>query len=211
MEMLGKDELERLMFFEQAREQSEKEYQDNPEDAHALTKWGGALLELAHFRQGSDAYGTIGEAVEKFEKALSLEPKKHDALWCLGNAYTSQGFLTSDTGEAKAYFNRATDCFKKALNEEPNNDTYKKALEMTSKAPQLHAELQKQISNAQIIPGSGSGREGGGGGGGSRAPKKPRISDFWYDVGGWVCFFGIAAGIVAVTRSAPPPQPMAVR
>ena len=28
----------------------------------ALTKWGGALLELAHFRQGSDAYGTIGEA-----------------------------------------------------------------------------------------------------------------------------------------------------
>ena len=28
----------------------------------ALTKWGGALLELAHFRQGSDAYVTIAEA-----------------------------------------------------------------------------------------------------------------------------------------------------
>ena len=27
----------------------------------ALTRWGGALLELAHFRQGPEAYGMIQE------------------------------------------------------------------------------------------------------------------------------------------------------
>lgn len=27
----------------------------------ALTKWGGALLELAHFRQGNEAYEMIEE------------------------------------------------------------------------------------------------------------------------------------------------------
>jgi hypothetical protein len=34
----------------------------------ALTKWGGALLELAHFRQGEEAYGMIEEAISKFEQ-----------------------------------------------------------------------------------------------------------------------------------------------
>ena len=28
----------------------------------ALTRWGGALLELAHFRQGPEAYAMIQEA-----------------------------------------------------------------------------------------------------------------------------------------------------
>ena len=34
--------------------------------------------------------------------------------------------------------------------QEPTNDVYKKALDMTAQAPQLHAELQKQIAGSQV-------------------------------------------------------------
>ena len=34
--------------------------------------------------------------------------------------------------------------------QEPTNDVYKKALEMTHQAPALHAELQKQIQASQV-------------------------------------------------------------
>ena len=56
----------------------------------AIIRWGGALLELAHFQQGPEAYQMIEEAAAKFKEALRINPRKHDALWCLGNAYTSQ-------------------------------------------------------------------------------------------------------------------------
>ncbi len=66
----------------------------------------------------------IEEAVEKIESALEIDPRKHEALWCLGNAYTSQGFLHATVQKAQEYFDRAQDCFKKALKEEPNNEVY---------------------------------------------------------------------------------------
>ncbi|KAK9813199.1 hypothetical protein WJX72_010462 [[Myrmecia] bisecta] len=204
MEQLTREELERLMFFEQAREAAEHDYNANNRDAGALTRWGGALLELAHVRQGNEAAHMIEEAVEKFRLALAVDAKKHDTLWCLGNAYTSQGFLTGETVTAQALFDKATDCFKRALAEDPTSEVYQKGLEMTSKAPALHAELQRQMAQqGQLVSGGGSG-----GGGGGLAQKKSSYTDFWYDVGGWVCFAGICVGMMALARSsagAPPP------
>lgn len=78
------------------------------------------------------------QAVSKLQQAITLNPKKHDALWCLGNALTSQGFLYADSTRANDFFDKARDCFQRALDEEPRNETYKKALEMTHKAPYLH-------------------------------------------------------------------------
>ena len=73
----------------------------------------------------------IERAVKKFDAALKINPRKHDALWCLGNALTSQGFLFREQSKAEEYFNKAKSCFQRALNEEPTNEIYKKALEMT--------------------------------------------------------------------------------
>jgi len=53
------DELERVIFFERAKEEAELAVERDPRDSSALTRWGGALLELAHFRQGHDAYDMI--------------------------------------------------------------------------------------------------------------------------------------------------------
>ncbi|KAG7672644.1 hypothetical protein Ndes2526B_g08828 [Nannochloris sp. 'desiccata'] len=204
METLGREDIERLMFFEQAREHAEREYKANNKDAMALTKWGGALLELAHFRQGGEAYEMIEDAIEKFEKALLIDSKRHDALWCLGNAYTSQGFLSGDASSAEGFFSKAGDCFQKAVDQEPANESYKRALEMSSKAPQLYEELQRQLQAAGASLGSprggeGSGSAGGRGGGGMK--QEPLVSDFWYDVGGWVALVALGFGIVALSRT----------
>ena len=57
----------------------------------------------AHFKQGPEAVEMIEQAVSKLEAALKINPKKHDALWCLGNALTSQGFLYQEASKAKEY------------------------------------------------------------------------------------------------------------
>lgn len=57
-----------------------------------------------------------------------------------------QGFLTADSGKAQQFFNLATEQFDEALQQDPSNEVYRKALEMTKKAPELHAELQRQLA-----------------------------------------------------------------
>lgn len=168
------------------------------------------MLELAHFRQGGEAYEMIEDAIEKFEKALELDSKRHDALWCLGNAFTSQGFLSSDATTANEYFTKAGTCFKKAVDHEPSNESYQRALEMSSKAPQLYVELQRQLQAANASmggPGSveASTSMGSGASGGRKASQKSpsMISDFWYDVAGWGVLVAIGFGIAAMSRGAP--------
>lgn len=171
-------------------------------NVQALTKWGGALLELAHFRQGHEAYSMIEDAVEKFKNALKIDSKRHDALWCLGNAYTSQGFLSASTEVSEDFFVKAGDCFQQAVDMEPNNESYKRALEMSAKAPQLYAELQKQLAIANAQGGSAAVESSKAN---AKVESKPMISDFWYDVAGWVCLVGIGFGIAALSsRTASP-------
>lgn len=46
-----------------------------------------------------------------------VNPKKHDTLWCLGNAHTSHAFLTPDQEEAKNCFDKASEYFQQAVEE----------------------------------------------------------------------------------------------
>ncbi|KAK9813927.1 hypothetical protein WJX73_005252 [Symbiochloris irregularis] len=197
---LSRDDIDRLVFFEQAQEAAEREYAKNNNDIMAIIRWGGALLELAHFRQGEEAYDMIEQASEKFKQALRIDPKKHDALWCLGNAYTSKGFLSTDESVAHKCFADAADCFQKALKEDPKSEVYQKALEMTSKAPALYAELQRQLRASQEGTLASGGPLGGGGGG-----ARPKASnEGWYDLAGWGIMVVAVIGILALARNSQP-------
>ena len=101
---------ERKDFFERARRQAEDDYNKNKRDASALTRWGGALLELANYMPSDEAPQYVDDAVRKFQEALTIDPRRDEALWCLGNAYTSQGFLSPQKMKAMELFARAKVC-----------------------------------------------------------------------------------------------------
>lgn len=143
------------------------------------------------------------DAIEKFHEALSIDQGRHDALWCLGNAYTSQGFLSADVGTANTFFDKAGEAFKLAAAQEPHNESYKRAMDMAKKAPALYLELQKQLQAA----GQGSPL-----GEGSRqavqsvkeASDKAWMGDIWFDVAGWGVLLAVGFGIAVIAqRSAP--------
>ncbi|GLC37194.1 hypothetical protein PLESTM_000552800 [Pleodorina starrii] len=132
MSLFG-DDPEREQFFEIAKQQAQREFESDNTNVQALVRWGGALLELAHFKQGDESADTIKEAITKLQQAISLDSDRTDAYWCLGNAYTSLGFLCPDKSKANQNFKEASKAFKHCYEKEPSNETYKKALEMCEK------------------------------------------------------------------------------
>ncbi|KAG5598019.1 hypothetical protein H5410_039251 [Solanum commersonii] len=127
--------MEMLLSLERARKSAETSYAQNPLDGDNLARWGRVLLNLARFEHGAESKQMISDATSKLKKALTLNPKKkHDVLWCLGNAYTSYGLLTTDMDAAALYFEKATMFFKQASDADPSNDLYRKSLDAAAKS-----------------------------------------------------------------------------
>lgn len=200
---MGSD-FDRLLFFEHARKSAETAYTKNPLDAENLTRWGGALIELSQFQSAEESRQMLSDAVSKLEEALTINPKKHDAMWCLANAFTTKAFMIPDMEEAKPFFHQAAEYFQQAVEEDPANDLYKKSLEVSAKAPELHAEIHKQQAFGQQVLGGGPSSSSTST---KTASKKKKSSEFTYDVLGWVI---LAAGIVVwlgFAKNQAPPQP----
>ncbi|CAA6667883.1 unnamed protein product [Spirodela intermedia] len=199
---LQQNEFDRLVFFEAARKTSEANYAKNPLDADNLTRWGGALLELSQFQNGPECLKMVKEAVSRLEQALEVNPKKHDTLWCLGNAHTQHAFLATDQDMAKAYFTKATTCFRQAVEEDPGNELYLKSLEVTVKAPDLHLEIQRQAASQQAAASPPSSASN------AKVSKKKKSNDLTYDICGWIILaVGIITWVGMAKSHLPPPPP----
>ncbi|KAK4417903.1 Mitochondrial import receptor subunit TOM20 [Sesamum alatum] len=198
------NDFDRLLFFEHARRTAEATYAKDPLDADNLTRWGGVLLELSQFQNGDESKKMIQDAIDKLEEALVVNPRKHDALWCLGNAYTSNAFLVPDLDEARVDFHKATQYFEQAYELEPQNELYKKSLEVAAKAPELHVEIHKHGLGQQAMapgpPASSSTKQ--------QSTKKSKGSDLKYDIFGWIILaVGIVTWLGFAKSNVPPPPP----
>ncbi|KAI3731413.1 hypothetical protein L1987_62601 [Smallanthus sonchifolius] len=205
MDASAQNDLERLMIFEHARMNAEAEYANNPKDTDNLTRWGGALLELSQFGDINESKKMLKDAVSKLSEALSINPAKHEALWCLGNAHTASAFLTSDHDEAKILFDEAFQCFKKAVEECPGNEHYLQSLASCAKAPELHKEIHRHggLGQAQQTLGGGSAASSS-----AKSSAKNKSSDLKYDIFGWIILaVGLVAWVGMAKSNVPPPPP----
>lgn len=196
-------DFDRFLFFEHTRKAAEASYAKDPLNAENLLRWGGALLELSQFHSIPEAKKMIQDAMSKLDEALLINPKKHDALWYLGNANTSYAFLTPDENEAKAYFDKASQFFQQAVDEDASNDLYHKSLEVAAKAPDLHSEIHKQGFGQQQTLGSGPSTSTS-----AKSGKPKKSSDLKYDIFGWIILaVGIVAWVGFAKSNVPPPPP----
>ncbi|XP_015900886.1 mitochondrial import receptor subunit TOM20-like [Ziziphus jujuba] len=199
----SQEDFERLIIvLERTRKVAELNYAKDPLDADNLTKWAGSLLELSQYQNTeADTMAMIKDSISKFEEALLINPSKHNALWCLGNANANYGLLIPEVDEAKPYFGKAAECFQKAVEEDPTNELYLKSSEFASKALDLHSEFHSQVQqNIGAGPASSS----------LSKKSKSKSSDLKYDIFGWVI---LAVGLVAslawagIAKSNIPPPP----
>lgn len=203
------DDRDREQFFEAAIVQAQKEHQEDSTNVQALIHWGGALMELAHYKQGDEALQCIQDAIDKLKHALRMDDSHAQAHWYLGNAYTSLGFLQKDKAEALEFFGQAKEVFQAGRDKDPSNETYAKALDLCDKAPLFYDEIQSELQKSEEASGQGGGkpgaRRGSGAGGGSQGDLLG-ISDFWWDAAGWVLLVGIISGIALLSRSGAGPS-----
>ncbi|KAK1376109.1 Mitochondrial import receptor subunit TOM20 [Heracleum sosnowskyi] len=192
MEQPTHAEIERLVLFQQIRMNSEANYLKNPHDAENLTRWGGALLEISQYGNVEESKQMIIAAVSKFEEALEINPRKHDTLWLLGNAFNNQGILTPDIGDAQVCFGKARDYLEKAVAESPGNELYLRSLAATSNAPELHRQIHKQ----GIAAGPADAKE-----------SEKSNSDWIYDICGWIILgVGIFTWVAMAKSNVSPPH-----
>ncbi|XP_065878232.1 mitochondrial import receptor subunit TOM20 isoform X2 [Euphorbia lathyris] len=140
--------------------------------------------------------------ISKLEEALLIEPTRSDTLWCLGNALTSYAFLIPDQDEAKEFFVKATGCFQQAVDEEPENELYRKSLEVTAKAPELHMEIHRAQQGMGGAPAFGSSTSTT-----SSKVEKKGSNDLKYDIFGWVILVVGVVAWVGFAKSHMPPPP----
>ena len=111
-------------------------------------------------------------------------------------------FLTPDMDEAKVYFEKATQCFQQAFDADPSNDLYRKSLEVTAKAPELHMEIHRHGPMQQPMAAEPSTSTS------TKSSKKKKSSDLKYDIFGWVILaVGIVAWVGFAKSNMPPPPP----
>ncbi|CAA0824631.1 Mitochondrial import receptor subunit TOM20-3 [Striga hermonthica] len=195
---------QRVAFYKIARSTAEDAYATNPLDADNLTRWGSVLLELSQFENDPPvSKKMVQDAIDKLEEALVINPAKHEALWCLGNAYTANAFLIPDFDEAKVHFDKAAKYFEQAFALEPKNEFYQKSLEVSVKAPQLHVEIHKHGLGQQAMgpePSSSTSTR--------QSTRKSKSSDLKYDICGWIILaVGIFAWVGFAKANMPPPPP----
>ncbi|KAI9080874.1 hypothetical protein K1719_037183 [Acacia pycnantha] len=177
----SENDSDRALLSERNSKNAEANYEKNLHEAEILTKWGGALLELSQCQNPSESKRMINDAISHLKEALLISPTKHDTLWYLGNAHKSLAFLTPDLDEAKNYFDKAYECLKKAIEQDPENELYKKSLEIIVKAPELHIKINKKGFDQEQSSQSSASPNG-------KESKRQESSDcdLKYDIFGWI-------------------------